>query len=97
MLSSLTSYILKKGGKPPSKHTAYGMIFGLFILNVSYVSLRATLASRKEEEERIAEARARLVSGKGLRGEVYFDHPTNNTFNHDKNTKKKKKKGGEVD
>ena len=96
MLSSLTSYILKKGGKPPSKHTAYGMIFGLFILNVSYVSLRATLASRKEEEEeRIAEARARLVSGKGLRGEVYFDHPTNTT-NHDKNTKKKKK-GGEVD
>jgi hypothetical protein len=96
MLSSLTSYILKKGGKPPSKHTAYGMIFGLFILNVSYVSLRATLASRKEEEERIAEARARLMSGKGLRGEVYFDHPTNNTFNHDKNTFKKKK-GGEVD
>ena len=95
MLSSLTSYILKKGGKPPSKHTAYGMIFGLFILNVSYVSLRATLASRKEEEERIAEARARLVSGKGLRGEVYFDHPNNNT-NDDKNTNKKKK-GGEVD
>jgi len=31
-----------------------------------------------------------------LRGEVYFDHPTNNTFNHDKNIKKKKK-GGEVD
>jgi hypothetical protein len=55
------------------------------------------LASRKEEEERIAEARARLTSGKGLRGEVYFDHPTNNTFNHDKNTKKKQKKGGEVD
>ena len=93
MLYSLTSYILKKGGKPPSKHTAYGMIFGLFILNVSYVSLRATLESRKEEEERIAEARARLMSGKGLRGEVYFDHPTNT--NDDKNTKKKKK-GEEV-
>ena len=71
------------------------MIFGLFILNVSYISLRATLASRKEEEERIAEARARLMSGKGLRGEVYFDHPNNNTNHDNKNTKKKK--GGEVD
>ena len=70
------------------------MIFGLFILNVSYVSLKATLASRKEEEERIAEARARLVSGKGLRGEVYFDNKKNT---EKKKKKKKKKKGGEVD
>ena len=74
VLSSLTSYVLKKGGKPPSKQAAYGMLVGLFVLNIAYVSMKATLESKKEEEEKILDARERLMSGRGLRGEVlYFD------------------------
>ena len=68
VLSSLTSYVLKKGGKAPSKTTAYGMLVGLFVLNISYVSLRATLESEKGEEERIAEARERLMMSAGKGG-----------------------------
>lgn len=68
VLSSLTSYVLKKGGKAPSKTTAYGMLVGLFVLNISYVSLRATLESKKGEEERIAEARERLMMSAGKGG-----------------------------
>ena len=74
VLSSLTSYVLKKGGRPPSKQAAYGMLVGLFVLNIAYVSMKATLESKKEEEEKILDARERLMSGRGLRGEVlYFD------------------------
>tara|TARA_A100001037_G_C14612883_1_gene398068 strand:- start:173 stop:397 length:225 start_codon:yes stop_codon:yes gene_type:complete len=36
--------------------------------------MKATLESKKEEEEKILDARERLMSGRGLRGEVlYFD------------------------
>ena len=74
VLSSLTSYVLKKGGRPPSKQAAYGMLVGLFVLNIAYVSMKATLESKKEEEEKILDARERLMSGRGLRGGVlYFD------------------------
>ena len=93
MLSSLTSYILKKGGKTAVKTHRVRDDFR-FIHLERFLRLAEGDVGEQKRRERIAEARARLMSGKGLRGEVYFDHPNNNT-NDNKNTKKKK--GGEVD
>ena len=49
------------------------MLVGLFVLNISYVSLRATLESKKGEEERIAEARERLMMSAGKGGFNFRD------------------------